>query len=62
MAKNNLQCGTKTQKQYRLLHSTARELNKFKFWKLLKLEKFLQIRGGFMYYMIVMSSNNMDLY
>jgi hypothetical protein len=35
---------------------------KFKFWKILKLEKFLQIRYGWMYYMIVMNYTNMDPY
>lgn len=36
----------------------------FKFWKILKLEKFLQLRNGCMYYnvMIVTSSINMDPY
>jgi hypothetical protein len=34
----------------------------FKFWKIIKLEKFLQLRDGCIYYMIVTNSTNMDPY
>jgi hypothetical protein len=34
----------------------------FKFWTLLKLEKFFQLRDGCMYDMIVMGNTNMDPY
>jgi hypothetical protein len=31
-------------------------------WKFLKVEKFLQLRAGCMYYTSVMSSTNMDIF
>jgi hypothetical protein len=57
LAKDNLQGGTKTQKQYRILHSTKRE-----FLIILNLNflKFAKLRDGSTYYMIVMSSANVD--